>query len=378
MHRSFLSWAIRAPADRTATAMTALSVLVVGCGNMGSSHARAYHRLADDFRIVGLVARGDSRTRLAAEVGNPPTFTDFDQAYAATRPDVVSINTYPDTHAAIARTAIAGGAHVFVEKPLAETVAEAEQIVALARQHQRKVVVGYILRVHPAWQKFVEVAQTLGKPLVMRMNLNQQSRGQQWRTHKALMDSMSPIVDCGVHYVDVMCQMTRSRPVRVSAIQARLSDELQPGMYNYGQLQVTFADGSVGWYEAGWGPMMSEVAYFVKDVVGPNGCVSIVARSGERDADSSDIDSHTATNSLRLHLQERDADDAFVHADQWIDTSTEPDHDELCLREQQFLLRAIRDDVDLSNHLDDAVQSLRIVLAADLAAREGRTIDLTT
>jgi predicted dehydrogenase len=342
---------------------------------MGTSHARAYHRLSADFQLVGLVARGAaSRDRLAAELGGVATFADFAQAHAATRPDVVSINTYPETHAAIARTALAGGSHVFVEKPLAETVEEAQEIADLARQHRRKVVVGYILRVHPAWQKFIEVARTLGKPLVMRMNLNQQSRGKNWLTHKALMNSMSPIVDCGVHYVDVMCQMTRSRPVRVSAIQARLSDELKPGMYNYGQLQVAFADGSVGWYEAGWGPMMSEVAYFVKDVVGPKGCVSIVDRTGERGSGSADVDAHTKTNSLRVHWQDRDADDEFVRPDQWIDTHDEPDHDGLCLREQQFLLRAIREDLDLGEHLADAVNSLRIVLAADRAAREGRTV----
>jgi predicted dehydrogenase len=210
----------------------------------------------------------------------------------------------------------------------------------------------------------------------MRMNLNQQSRGVDWATHKALMDSMSPIVDCGVHYVDVMCQMTRSRPVRVSAVQARLSDELRPGMYNYGQLQVAFADGSVGWYEAGWGPMMSEVAYFVKDVVGPQGCVSIVDRQGERSAGSADVDSHTKTSSLRVHWQQRDRNDEFVRPDEWIDTDDEPDHDGLCLREQQYLLRAIREDLDLAEHLADAVNSLRIVLAADRAAREGRTIEL--
>lgn len=357
--------------------MAPLRVLVVGCGNMGTSHARAYHRLPD-FQLVGLVSRGaTSRDRLSRELGGVTTFADFEQAYAATRPDVVSINTYPDTHAVIARTALRGGSHLFVEKPLAETVAEAAEIVALARAARRKVVVGYILRVHPAWQRFIAVAQTLGKPLVMRMNLNQQSRGKDWRTHRALMDSMSPIVDCGVHYVDVMCQMTRSKPVRVSAIQARLSDELKPGMYNYGQLQVTFADGSVGWYEAGWGPMMSEVAYFVKDVVGPKGCVSIVDRGGERADGSADVGSHTATNSLRVHWQDRDAADEFVRADEWIDTQDEPDHDGLCLREQQFLLRAIREDLDLTAHLDDAVESLRIVLAADRSAREGRTIDLT-
>jgi len=357
--------------------MTRLRVLVVGCGNMGTSHARAYHRLANDFEIVGLVSRGpESRNRLAAELGGLRTFDDFDRAFAATEPDVVSINTYPDTHAAIARTALAAGCHLFVEKPLAETVAEAQEIVDLAKAKNRKVIVGYVLRVHPAWQRFVEIARTLGKPLVMRMNLNQQSRGKDWRTHKALMDSMSPIVDCGVHYVDAMCRMTNSRPVRVHAVKARLTEELKPGMYNYGQLQVTFADGSVGWYEAGWGPMMSEVAYFVKDVVGPRGSVSIVDRDGERTTGSAAVDSHAKTNSLRIHHAELGGNGEFVRADEWIDTTDEPDHDELCLREQRSLLHAIRTDEDLSAHLREAVESLRIVLAADRSAREGRTIDL--
>ena len=357
--------------------MTRLRVLVVGCGNMGASHARAYHKLRDDFEIVGLVSRGaDSRERLAKALGGQPTFADFDVALQKTKPDVVSVNTYPDTHAELARKALRAGAHLFVEKPLAETVEQAQAIVDLAQKHARKVVVGYILRVHPTWQKFIEIARTLGKPLVMRMNLNQQSRGKDWATHKALMNSLSPIVDCGVHYVDVMCQMTRAKPVRVSALAARLTDELKPGMYNYGQLQVTFDDGSVGWYEAGWGPMMSEVAFFVKDVIGPDGCVSIVEKGGERGNGSADVDSHTKTNTLKLHWSARDERDEFVQKDELMDTTDEPDHDGLCLREQQALLRAIRDDLDLSDHLADAVSSLRIVLAADRAAREGKTIDL--
>jgi predicted dehydrogenase len=190
------------------------------------------------------------------------------------------------------------------------------------------------------------------------------------------MASLSPIVDCGVHYVDVMCQMTRSRPVRVSAIAARLTDDLPPGRCNYGQLQVAFADGSVGWYEAGWGPMMSETAHFVKDVIGPRGAVSIVDRGGERTTGSAAIDSHTQTSSLRIHWQDRDANDHFLRADEWIDTREEPDHDALCQREQEYLLRAIREDLDLTAHWEDAVNSLRIVLAADQAAREGRTIEL--
>ena len=352
-------------------------VLVAGCGNMGASHARAYHRMPE-FQVVGLVSRGPtSRGALSTELGGLPEFGDYHAALRITRPDVVSINTYPETHAPFARAAIEAGCHVFCEKPLATTVAEAQAVVDAARARDRKLVVGYILRVHPAWTRFIEVARTLGKPLVMRMNLNQQSHGPAWNWHRNLMDSMSPIVDCGVHYVDVMCQMTGARPVRVCAIGARLTDELKPGMYNYGQLQVTFDDGSVGWYEAGWGPMMSEVAFFVKDVIGPKGSVSIVKDPNESAArGSDDIDSHTKTNCLRVHHGAIDANNEFVKADELISTEDEPDHQALCEREQAYLLRAIRENVDLSDHMADAVNSLRIVLAADESFRTGRVVVL--
>jgi predicted dehydrogenase len=344
---------------------------------MGASHARAYHKMPE-FEIAGLVSRGPaSRQAISKELGGVPEFSDYYSALAETRPDVVSIYTYPETHAAYANAAIKAGCHVFCEKPLAETVEEARSIVDAARANGRKLVIGYILRVHPAWVRFIEIARTLGKPLVMRMNLNQQSRGPAWNVHRNLMKSMSPIVDCGVHYVDVMCQMTGAKPVRVSAVGARLSDELKPGMYNYGHLQVTFDDGSVGWYEAGWGPMMSEVAFFVKDVIGPKGCVSIVKDPTETSAKGSDdIDSHTKTNCIRLHHSDIDANNEFVKRDELINTEDEPDHQGLCDREQAFLLRAIQQDLDLSDHMNDAVNSLRIVLAADESVRTGRIVEL--
>jgi predicted dehydrogenase len=235
-------------------------------------------------------------------------------------------------------------------------------------------VIGYILRHHPTWVRFIEVARSLGKPLVMRMNLNQQSDAQGWLLHKNLMLSASPLVDCGVHYVDVMCQMTGSQPLRVSAIGARLSEELVPGMYNYGQLQVVFEDGSVGWYEAGWGPMMSETAYFIKDVSGPKGCVSIAAENTE--AQSDDINRHTKAEGLHLHHAALDETGHFRSKDEYIDMHDAPDHEGLCENEQRYLLRSIREDLDLSGHVADAVNSLRIVLAADESVRTGRVVEL--
>ena len=358
-----------------------IRILVVGVGNMGRSHARAYHKL-DGFEIVGLMSRTiNHRTDLPDEFAACPRFEDFDQALAETRPDAVSINTWPNTHADYALRAMDAGCHVFMEKPIATTIEDAEQVVAKARERGRKLVLGYILRHHPSWTKLVEVGRTLGKPLVMRMNLNQQSSGPAWNWHRNLMESLTPIVDCGVHYVDIMCQLTGARPVRVHGIGARLSSETK--VQNYGHLHVVFDDGSVGWYEAGWGPMMSEVAYFVKDVVGPRGCVSIlVPQEGAADAradglsESADIDQHTKTNALKIHHADIDADNNFTRPDQWLDMADEPDHQELCDREQAFFLQAIQDDLDLTEWMNDAVNSLHIVLAADESIRTKRAVEL--
>ena len=335
---------------------------------MGSSHARAYAKL-EGFTLAGLVDHSREKAeRLSRELGGVPVYDSLKGAINAAGPDAAAICTYPETHGALTLQALEARLHVFVEKPLAPDVAGADEIVRRAGKARRKVVVGYILRQNPAWQRFIEEARNLGKPLVMRMNLNQQSSGAEWEVHKKLMQSISPIVDCGVHYVDVMCQMTRSRPVRVQAIGARLSEEIGESMYNYGQLHVGFEDGSVGWYEAGWGPMMSETASFVKDVIGPKGSVSI---GGPRDGTgSSDIDSHTKTGSLLRH-------DAASMTNVRIDTSDEPGHQELCIREQAYFLDAIEKDLDLGDHLADAVNSLRIVLAADESVRTGAVIHLT-
>jgi len=359
--------------------MTApLRILVVGLGNMGKSHASAYHRM-DGFEIVGLMSRRIKSQTLPEELAGYPRFEDFDAALATLQPDAVSINSYPDTHALYALKALEAGCHVFMEKPIATNIEDAEKVVELARAKNRKLVLGYILRVHPSWVKFIEIGRQLGKPLVMRLNLNQQSSGPAWHWHKNLIDSLIPIVDCGVHYVDVMCQLTGARPVRVHGIGAKLWAEA--AKQNYGHLHVTFDDGSVGWYEAGWGPMMSETAFFVKDIVGPKGCVSLVpneeARDGTGDlSDSADIDKHTKTDAIRVHWAEVDGDKNFKRPDEILSMADEPSHQELCDREQAFFLQAILEDLDLSESMAAAVDSLRIVLAAEQSIQEERAVGL--
>ncbi len=347
--------------------MKPVRTLVAGLGNMGISHAKAYHA-NPGFEIVGLANR--SKPALPEGFEAYPFFETFDAALEATKPDLVCVATYTDTHVDYAIRAMEAGAHVFVEKPLAMTVADAERVVEAATRLKKKLVIGYILRHHPSWVRFIAEARALGGPYVMRMNLNQQSVGPTWEVHKRLMETTSPIVDCGVHYVDVMCQITDAAPVEVRGMGVRLSDEVAPSMYNYGHLQVLFADNSVGWYEAAWGPMISETAFFVKDVMTPKGCVSIVM---DESAKSDDIDTHTKTARIKIHAAAQ-AGGRFAAPDTLLSMADEPGHQELCDREQAFVLKAIAEDVDLSRHMRDAVASLKVVLAADESVRTGRAV----
>ena len=345
-------------------------VLVAGLGNMGRSHALAYHN-NPGFEIVGLVNR--SKPVLAPELGGYTIHPDFATALQELKPDLCSICTYSDSHADYAVMAFEAGCDVFIEKPLATTVADAERVVAAAKKAGKKLVVGYILRHHPSWIRLIAEARKLGGPYVFRMNLNQQSSGPTWMTHKSLMETTPPIVDCGVHYVDVMCQITDAKAVEVRGMGLRLSNEIAPSMYNYGHLQVLYEDGSLGWYEAAWGPMISETAFFVKDVMSRNGSVSIVM---DPNAKSDDIDTHTKTAVIRVHKAETGADGKFVHKDEDLKMDGEPGHQELCDLEQAYVLKAITENINLERHMDDAVQSLRICLAADESVRTGQPVKL--
>jgi hypothetical protein len=79
---------------------------------------------------------------------------------------------------------------------------------------------------------------------------------------------------------------------------------------------------------------------------------------------------------LLLHRADTDKNGSFAHKDELITLDETPDVKELCRREQEYLLKAIKEDIDLSNHLEDAVNSLKIVQAADESFRTNSPVQL--
>ena len=93
-------------------------------------------------------------------------------------------------------------------------------------------------------------------------------------------------------------------------------------------------------------------------------------------AKSDDLDVHTRTDQIKVHRARLAADGSFAAPDEYISMSGEPGHDALCAREQDYVYRAITEDFDLTRHMSDAVQSLRVCLAADESVRTGLAVRL--
>ncbi len=96
----------------------------------------------------------------------------------------------------------------------------------------------------------------------------------------------------------------------------------------------------------------------------------------DADASSSDVHNHPATNTIRLHHAQLNPSATFAQAGDFLSTEGEPDHDELCRLEQLWFLQAIRHEVDSVGPLNQTVDSLRIVLAADESIRTGKVVGL--
>jgi len=87
----------------------------------------------DGFQICGLVSKAKTNEVLNKKLGGSYTlFHDFEEALEPPKPDVVSISTYPDTHERFAIKAMERGCHVFIEKPLADSVKGAERVAQAA------------------------------------------------------------------------------------------------------------------------------------------------------------------------------------------------------------------------------------------------------
>jgi predicted dehydrogenase len=153
-------------------------ILVVGCGSIGERHLRNLRALG----VADLRAFDASAARVEHVKGtHGVTGYDSLQAALADGPTAVLVCTPPHAHLPVAADAIAAGAHVFLEKPIAPTLEGVDALIAQARQAGRLLQVGYNLRFEPGMRR---VKQMVDEGAIGRVHVIQAEFGQylpDWR-----------------------------------------------------------------------------------------------------------------------------------------------------------------------------------------------------
>ncbi|MBR6729221.1 MAG: Gfo/Idh/MocA family oxidoreductase, partial [Clostridia bacterium] len=244
------------------------------CGSMGAAHLDAICRMPQVHLACVCDINIERAQNFAVKYHADSFETNWKNVAENPAIDIVIVCTYPSTHFEMAEACIKHGKHVLCEKPIAQNYEEGKKFVELVKGNpQTKVLVGYILRHNKTYQKIAEMIRSgaIGFPIVMRMSQNHHTMD--WQKYLSLICETSPIIDCGVHYLDVMHWVTGAKVKEVSGIGLKTEADVPDGKYNYGLMTVRMSDGSIAYYEAGWGNTMA--ADNLKEFVGPKGRIRL-------------------------------------------------------------------------------------------------------
>lgn len=119
-----------------------MKTALIGCGHIAHVHARFLKKIGRSFDIVCDLSTARAQ-EFAQQYDNPIVVNDVAEMLAEHKPDVVHILVPPQFHYALAKQCLEGGCHVFVEKPICETTAQFDELMAIAAQQQKLISVDH-------------------------------------------------------------------------------------------------------------------------------------------------------------------------------------------------------------------------------------------
>lgn len=187
-----------------------LRVAVIGVGAMGHNHARVYADLPD-ATLVGVADADETPLSDTARRYHCKAYEDYRRLLDEQKPDAVTVAVPTMDHLAVGLECIARGIHLLIEKPIAYTVAEGEQLVTAATDAGVKLMVGHIERFNPAVAalKLALGSRELGR--VFQVDARRQG------PFPARVKDVGVVIDLAVHDLDVMRFISDAEIVRVYA-----------------------------------------------------------------------------------------------------------------------------------------------------------------
>jgi len=183
---------------------------VVGLGYWGPNLARNFDALPGTELRWLCDASEPARARWAPQFPGARVTDDLDELLSDGALDAVVVATQVPTHAQLALRVLAAGKHCFVEKPLAQSVSEAEQVVAAAHDSRRVLMVGHLLEYHPGVERIKELADSGALGRIHYLYSNRLNLGQLRQDENALWS-------LGAHDVSVVLRLAGEEPHELQA-----------------------------------------------------------------------------------------------------------------------------------------------------------------
>lgn len=334
-----------------------IHVCVVGLGRAGLVHAVNFQRHVPGAALAAVVESDpDLLETRAGELGIAARYRDIHQALDRAQVDAVCITAPTFTHAEIAVTAARAGKHVFCEKPMALTLAEADQMIEAATAAGVVLQIGFMRRFDPAFQearRLIEAGR-IGRPMVIRSLTRGPGLPPRWACDPRRSNGM--LAEVNSHDFDAVRWIAGSEFTRVYAETAvmKRSDLLEefPEFYDTATVTLRLADGSLAMIE---GACPVDYGYDARmEVLGTEG----VLRIGELD--------HGAVVTCTRSVGVQSAPFAS-----WRDRFREA-----YVAEALHFIRCIRAEEQPMAAGLDGRRALEATLAANLSSRQGAPVAL--
>lgn len=328
------------------------NLALIGCGYMGQSHLEELH-LNPSVCLKGVCDLNIEAAKKTAMLFNAESYSADSSEYIENPDiDIIIIATYPSSHLKLLTACLENNKHVICEKPVTTTYEEGTEFANLIKAHPEcKVLVGHILRHNETYKTVADLIRSgaIGFPIVMRMIQNHSTVN--WQKDLKLICDTSPLIDCGVHYVDVMRWFTGAEVKSISAVGTATVPDLPEGKYNHAILTTVMSDNSIGYYEVGWSRSTSNDN--TKEFIGPEGRIKIIYQKDR------------STHKERGNLIE-----FYSHKDKSITSINIPFNTKPTGLQLSHLIEMIERGVSANPSINDVMESFRVVCEADKIIKE--------
>lgn len=219
-----------------------LRAAVIGVGAMGQHHARVYDQIPET-QLVGVADADASVAGRIAQLHHTVACTDYRRLLDEAQPDVVTVAVPTEFHHQVVLDVLGAGCHVLVEKPIAATEGQAQELIERAHVLDRKLMVGHIVRFDPAVRMLKQrlEAGELGRIF--------QVRCRRLGPFPARIRDVGVVIDLATHDLDLIRYLTGQEVVRVYAETERKIHSAYEDLL-IGTLRL--ADGTIGVLDVNW------------------------------------------------------------------------------------------------------------------------------